>query len=425
MATLKKIQTFRSFKNRNYALFFSGQSVSLIGTWMQRTGVSWLVYTMTHSPLMLGLTIFASQFPSFLLSLMGGILSDRYDRHKILLITQTASMIQAVLLAALTLSHHYVLWQILTLSSLLGIINAFDVPARQPLIPSLISDKADLPNALALNSAMVNIARLIGPALSGIVLGKFGAGVCFSINAASFLAVILSLTAMKLPPFTPSLKKKKIKAELVEGFVYLKNTPAIKTVLLMLAAVSLLVLPYDTLLPVFAKEVFRGDAATFGYIYSFIGVGAIGGTIFLASLKPGTHLKKRLFLCTLLLGTGLILFSHTSYFPLAMVFAAISGFGSMTQNTICITIIQMEARANMRGRVMSYIALAYFGMLPLGSLFIGFVSQKIGSPNMLFCQGLVALTIAGIFFKRLQPERLSQKQISELPEIEPVVAENI
>jgi MFS family permease len=425
MTSSKRINTFRSFNNRNYALFFSGQSVSLIGTWMQRTGVSWLVYTMTHSPVKLGLTIFASQFPSFLFSLFGGILSDRYPRHRILLFTQTASMIQAVLLAALTYSGHYTVWQILILSSILGIINAFDVPARQPLIHSLIENKADLPNALALNSSMVNIARLVGPALSGIVLGKFGAGVCFIINAVSFLAVIISLSLMKLPAFISPSVKKKITSDLAEGFSYLGNTPAIRTVLLMLTAVSLLVLPYDTVLPVFAKVIFRGGAATFGYIYSFIGLGAIGGTFFLASLKPGSHLKNLLLMSTVVLGIGLIFFSHISYFPLAMLFAALSGFGSMTQNTICITIIQVEAEPNMRGRVMSYIALAYFGMLPVGSLLIGFISQKIGSPNMLLCQGIIALIIAGLFFKPLRPENLRKKQIQQLREIEPVVAQNI
>jgi MFS family permease len=422
MTTDRKINTFRAFRNRNYALFFSGQSVSLIGTWMQRTGVSWLVYTMTHSTFMLGLTIFAAQFPSFVFSLFGGILSDRYDRHKILQFTQTASMIQAVLLAALTFSGHYAVWQILTLSAILGIINAFDVPARQPLIHALIKDKADIPNALALNSSMVNIARLIGPALSGIVLGKFGAGTCFTINAASFMAVIISLRLMKLPPFISPTVRKKISSELTEGFLYLKNTPALSTILLMMTMVSLLVLPYDTLLPVFAKVVFMGNAVTFGYIYSFIGLGAITGTFFLASLKPGRDLKKILLLSTVILGLGLVLFSHIRYFPLAMVFAVLSGFGTMTQVTICITIVQMETVAKMRGRVMSYVALAYFGMLPLGSLLIGFISQKIGAPDMILCQGFIAFIIAGIFFKLLKRENLKERQIRQLNEVEPVAA---
>src|SRR5246127_4833052 len=200
----KKINTFKAFQNRNYALFFSGQSISQIGTWMQRTGVSWVVYSMTHSTFMLGLTIFASQFPSFLFSLFGGIVSDRYNRYKILLLTQIASLIQAGLLAALVLTNHTTVFGLLALSVILGIINAFDMPARQPMVHELVTDKADLPNALALNSSLVNLARLVGPALSGIVLVKFGAGICFLLNAVSFVAVITSLLLMKLPKYHPS-----------------------------------------------------------------------------------------------------------------------------------------------------------------------------------------------------------------------------
>ena len=407
-------------------MFFTGQSVSLVGTWMQRTGVSWVIYTATHSTFMLGLTIFASQFPSFLFSLFGGIVSDRYDRRKILLFTQTASMVQAVSLAVLTLTNHFAVWQILMLSSILGVINAFDVPARQPLIHLLVRDKADLPNALALNSSMVNLARLIGPALSGIILGKYGAGACFILNAVSFLAVIISLLLIKLPSQHISFVKKKITSDLSDGFSYLKNTPAISIILLMLATVSLLVLPYDTLLPVFAKVIFNGNAATFGYIFSFIGLGAIGGTFFLASLKTGTNMKKLLLMSTTVLGIGLILFSHISYFPVAMIFAAFSGFGTMSQNTICITIIQVEADANMRGRVMSYIAFAYFGMLPLGSLLVGYVSQHIGAPDTILCQGVIALIIAVVFARFLRRDKkLNENNIHELEEAEEVVMERI
>ena len=293
MNTDSKISTFRAFRNRNYRLFFTGQSISQIGTWMQGTGVSWVVYTMTHSTFMLGLTIFATMFPRFLFSLLGGIVADWYNRYKILLITQIASMIQAVLLTILVLTNHYTVWELLALSAILGVINAFDSPARQPLVHEMINDKADLPNALALNSSLVNFATIIGPALAGIILQKFGAGICFLINALSFLAVISSLLLMKLPPSQNlSPVKKKIASELVEGFIYLKHTPLISMILLLVSLVSLLVIPYDTLLPVFAKEIFKGDASTFGYIRSFIGLGAIGGGIFLASLKPGTDLMK-------------------------------------------------------------------------------------------------------------------------------------
>ncbi len=409
MDTDKITSTFRAFKNRNYALFFCGQSVSQIGTWMQRTGVSWVVYTMTHSAFMLGLTVFASQFPSFLFSLLGGIASDRYSRYKILLITQTASMIQAVLLAILIFSKHYTVWEILTLSVLLGIVNAFDVPARQPLIHDMVTDKADLPNALALNSSMVNIARLIGPALSGIILVKFGAATCFLINAISFVAVIVSLLLMTLPAYIPSHVKKKIGSELAEGFAYLKNTPSISTILLMLGFTSLLVLPYNTLLPVFAKVIFKGDAATFGYINSFIGVGAVVGSVFLASLKKGTDLKIVLLASTIIFGVFLILFSQFSYFPLAMFFAALSGFGMMSQTTISMTIIQVDSDEEMRGRVMSFVAMAYFGMLPLGSLLIGAISQKIGASDTILCEGVISLIIAAVFSKFLRKDKADEK----------------
>ncbi|HEX9514523.1 MAG TPA: MFS transporter [Puia sp.] len=414
MKANQKISTFKAFRNRNYTLFFSGQSLSLIGTWMQRTGVSWVIYTLTHSTFMLGLTIFASQFPSFLLSLIGGVVSDRYNRYKILLITQITAMIQAVLLALLTLTHHYVVWEILTLSVILGVINAFDVPARQPLVHELVTDKADLPNAVALNSSMNNLARLVGPALSGLVLVRFGAGICFLLNALSFVAVIVSLLLMKLPPYKPAPVKKKVTSELAEGFAYLKRTPAIGMVILLLTLVSLLVLPYDTLLPVFAKVIFKGDAETFGYINSFIGLGALGSTFFLASLKPGADLKRTLLVNTIIFGVSLMLFSHIGYFPPAMLFAALGGFGMMSQSTICVTILQVEADANMRGRVISIAAMAIFGMLPLGSLLIGAVSQKIGAPDTILCQGIIALIIAAVFSKFLRSDQLNKKGMEQV-----------
>jgi len=422
------ISTFRAFKNRNYRLFFTGQSISQIGTWMQRTAVSWVVYTMTHSAFMLGLTVFASQFPSFLFSLLGGIASDRYNRYKVLLFTQAASMVQAVLMAILIFTHHYVVWEILSLSVILGIINAFDVPARQPMVHEMITDKEDLPNALALNSSMVNIARLVGPALSGLILVRFGAGVCFSLNALSFVAVITSLLLMKVSVYVPNPVKKKVLRELVEGFVYLRSTPSISIIMLMLACTGLLVLPYNTLLPVFAKVIFKGNAATFGYINSFIGLGAICGSVFLASLKPGTDLKIVLLVNTIIFGTFLILFSHISFFPLAMLFATITGFGMMSQTTITMTIIQVNSDKQMRGRVMSYVAMAYFGMLPLGALLIGVVSQQIGAPNAILCQGIVAIFIAVVFSKYLMRDRINKQnaeQIKEAEEIEETIVEEI
>jgi MFS family permease len=392
---------------------------------MQRTGVSWVVYSMTHSTFMLGLTIFASQFPSFIFSLFGGIASDRYNRYKILLLTQTASLIQAALLAALVLTNHTTILGLLALSVILGIINAFDMPARQPMVHELVVDKADLPNALALNSSLVNLARLTGPALSGIVLVKFGAGICFLLNALSFVAVITSLLLMKLPKYNSLHTKKKVTSELTEGFMYLKQNPAIGIILLMLSLVSLLVIPYDTLLPEFAKVVFNGDAATFGYISSFMGLGALAGTLFLASLKKGAELKIILLINLIVMGVGLMFFSHIVYFPLAMLFAIMAGFGGMSQTTICLTIIQVDTEAHMRGRMMSLLGMAFFGMVPLGSLIIGSVSQQLGAPNTILCQGGIAIIIAIVFSKFLRRDKLNKKEIERLPEIEEKIIEKI
>ncbi len=395
-----KLPVFRAFQSRNYRLYFYGQSVSLIGTWMQRTAVSWVVYTMTHSTFMLGLSLFAAQFPSFLLSTMGGVVSDRYYRYRVLLITQIASLIQSVLLAVLVILGRYNVWEILSLSVVLGCINAFDVPARQALVYDMIDDKENLPNALALNSSMVNLARLIGPAIAGIVLQKLGDGVCFVLNSVSFLAVIGSLLRMKLPPYVKMERKKNALGELREGWSYLTHNPAIARPILMLAAMSLLVIPYATLLPVYAKNIFHGDASTFGWIDSFIGLGAISGGLFLATRTGGTDAsrKKILRTNTIIFGIGLICFSHMTWFPIAMVFAIISGFGMMAQTTVTNTIIQTTVAPEMRGRVISYFAMSYFGMMPIGSLLVGTVSQYAGAPDTILAEGIAALVVVAAFW---------------------------
>src|ERR1700744_5685143 len=329
-----KITTFSAFRSRNYRLYFAGQSVSLIGTWMQKTAVSWVIYSLTHSTFMLGVSLFASQFPSFLFTLIGGVVSDRYNRYRVLLITQAASLVQAILLALLMLTRHYNVWEVLALSSVLGVINAFDVPARQSLVYEMVEDKSDLPNALALNSSMVNLSRLIGPAIAGFVLEKLGDDICFFLNAASFVAVIFSLTMMRLPKYIPKKTKKKVFEELADGFRYIKRTPSLAFIIIMLGLISFFVLPYSTLIPYFARDVFKGTATTFGYIDSAIGLGALCGAIFLASLKPGSNLKKVLAINTLIFGAGLVLFSHEHNYPVALAFATVSGFGMMSQITI-------------------------------------------------------------------------------------------
>ena len=412
------INTFRAFRNRNYSLYFSGQSISLVGTWMQRTAVYWLVFVQTHSAFMLGLAVFATQFPSFVFSPLGGVISDRYNRYRVMLITQTASLIQATLLMALVVFTNYNVWQILALSVVLGIINAFDIPARHSMVNEIIGNKEDLPNGIALNSSMANLARLIGPAISGIVLEKLGAGTCFLINAISYLAVITSLLCMNFPTFIPHPHSQKVFKEFKEGFIYLKNTPVIGLVILLLAFISLLVLPYNTLLPVFAKVIFKGNASTFGYLNSFIGLGSLCGAIFLASLKPAANFKKILIINLIILGAALVLFSHITNIPIALSFAMLAGFAMMSQTTIINTIIQTGASAEMRGRVISFFAMAFFGMQPIGGLLIGTISQYIGAPNTILAEGIIAIVIAIIFTPILKKNLLKKEDKIKLIELE-------
>jgi MFS family permease len=413
-----KITFLKAFQSWNYRLYFAGQSVSLIGTWMQRTSVYWLIYEMTQSSFMLGVAVFAAQFPSFLFSIIGGVIADRYNRYHVLLLTQVASLVQAALLTTLVLLGSYEVWHILTLSVLLGIINAFDVPARQALVYDMVNNKEHLPNAIALNSSMVHTARLIGPAVAGLVLQQFGAAICFLINALSFIAVLTSLLFMKLPPYKPREHTSNALMDLKEGLGYLKSTPSISMVMVMLACMSLVALPYITLLPVYAKEIFKGEASIFGYLNSFIGLGAVSGAFYLASLKAGSNLKKVLFFNTLIFGMGLIVFSHLTNLPVALMVIAITGFGMMSQTTISNTLIQTTVTPAMRGRVLSYYAMAFFGMQPIGGLLIGTLSHYLGAPNTILIEGLATLLIALLFFPFLRRDLLKRKHKMKLEQLE-------
>jgi MFS family permease len=419
-----KITTFSAFKSRNYRLYFAGQSVSLIGTWMQKTAVSWVVYSLTHSKFMLGLSLFASMFPSFVFSFIGGVVSDRYNRYRVLLTTQIASMLQAVLLTLLVLSNHYNVWEILALSFVLGVINAFDVPARQSLVNEMVDDKKYLPNALALNSSMVNLSRLIGPAIAGLILEKFGDVFCFGLNALSFVAVIGSILLMRLPYLKKNHTEKNILQDIKDGWSYLKETKSIRFIIFMLGLVSLFVLPYSTLIPVYAKDIFKGSASTFGIIDSAIGLGAFGGAIFLASLKSGQNLRKILAINTILFGVGLVLFSYMHFYLAALVCAMLAGFGMMSQITITNTIIQTTVSPNMRGRMISFYAMAFFGMQPLGGLIVGSVSQWIGVPATVMAEGCIALLIGVLHFRFLKRNKLNAvvKNIQPVPPQEVAVS---
>lgn len=383
---------------------------------MQKTAVSWVVYSLTNSKFMLGVTLFATMFPSFIFSFIGGVVADRYNRYKVLLLTQVVSMVQAILLTFLIFFKNYTVWEVIALSVVLGIINAFDVPARQSLVIDMVKDKRDLPNALALNSSMVNLSRLIGPGIAGLVIEKFGNDICFGLNALSFVAVIVSLLLMKLPKYISKPRTKNILGELKEGFVYVKKTPAISFVLSMLALISLFVLPFSTLIPVYAKDIFHGTASTFGVIDSFIGLGAFTGAIFLASLKPGRNLRKILAINTFVFGAGLVAFSHTTLYPVALLFVVIAAFGMMSQITITNTLIQTTVNPAMRGRVISIYAMAFFGMQPLGGLLIGFISEHIGVKNTVMAEGLIALLIGLLHVRFLQRRKL--RKVNAVPSMD-------
>jgi len=367
---------------------------------------------------MLGLAVFATQFPSFIFSPLGGVVSDNYNRYRVLLITQCASLVQATILTVLVMCTKYTVGEIFACTVVLGTINAFDVPARQSMITEMVDHKEDLPNAIALNSSMANLARLIGPAISGIVLEKLGAGTCFLINAISFLAVIASILLMRFPKYLPHHQSKKVVHEFKEGMRYLKKKRSIGLVILMLGCVSLFVLPFVTLLPVYAKVIFKGNATTFGFLNSAIGLGAIGGAIFLASLKRGTELKRILFINLFIFGAGLILFSHMTNLPVALLFAMIAGFGMMAQTTISNTIIQTNVSGAMRGRAISFFAMAYFGMQPLGGLLVGTISQYIGAPDTLLGEGIAALIIGVSFLPFFRKNILQEKDRIKLAELQ-------
>lgn len=391
---------------------------------MQRTAVYWLVYEISESAFILGIAVFCAQFPSFLFSMLGGVVSDRYDRFRVLLSTQVASLIQALALAFLLYQGAFELWHLLVLTAALGFINAFDVPARQSMVYDMMVRKEHLPNAIALNSSMVNAARLIGPALSGIVLEKFGAEICFLSNALSFVAVIISLLMMKLPPFIARERITTVAADLKEGLYYLRTTPQISKVMLMLAGVSLFSLPFVTLLPVYAGGIFGGGASTFGILNSFVGVGAVSGALFLAALKPGTNLKIVLFRGTLLFAVGLIAFSYMRSFPLALLFITLAGFGMMAQTTLSNTLIQTSVAPSMRGRVISYYAMAFFGMQPIGGLLVGSAADAIGAPLTVLLEGIATLAIAIVFFPFLRKDILLRRHRMKIKQLQQRVIES-
>jgi MFS family permease len=394
---------WRALRHRNYRLFFSGQSVSLIGTWLTRVATGWLVYRLTSDAFLLGIAGFAGQIPTFVLAPFAGVLIDRWDRHRVLVWTQVFSAIQSALLAFFALTGTVDVGHVIVLNVMQGLINAFDTPARQAFVVEMIEDRADLPNAIALNSSMVNMARLIGPTVAGLLIAAFGEGWCFAIDAASYLAVIASLLAMKVTRRARAAKPRKLREELGEGARYVADHAPIRSVLMLLALVSLMGMPYLVLMPMMATDVLGGGAYLNGFLMSASGVGALAGAFFLARRSSVRGLGRIIALAAFGFGAGLVAFALSRWEPLSMVFLVITGFSMIVQMAASNTVIQTLVDEDKRGRVMSFYTMAFFGTAPFGSLIAGLMARWLGAPDTLLVGG-VACVAGSIAFARVLPE---------------------
>lgn len=379
----------RALQYRNYRLFFGGQIVSLIGTWITTTATSWLVYRLTGSALLLGVVGFAGQIPAFLLGPFAGILVDRSNRHRLLVGTQTVSMLQSFALAALTLSGRITIGDIIALNVVQGIVNAFDMPARQAFVITMIENKEDLGNAIALNSSMVNVARLLGPSVAGIVIAATSEGWCFLIDGLSYFAVIVALLRMRIAPAIAGRRQPAgALQQFREGFVYAFGFGPIRTIILLLATVSLVGVPYTVLMPIFAAGVFHGGPHTLGFLMTASGCGALAGALWLAARKSVLGLGRVIPIASATFGVGLVSFSFTHSLALAMPCLALAGCGFMVQMAASNTVLQTIVDDEKRGRVMSFYMMAFLGTAPFGSLIAGSASARIGAPHTLLIGGL-------------------------------------
>lgn len=392
---------FRALSHRNYRLFFGGQGISLIGTWMQQIAMSWLVYRLTDSVLLLGVVGFTSRIPTFLLASLAGVLADRWNRHRVLVITQTLSMIQAMILAILVLTGAIAVWHIIFLSLSLGLINALDIPTRQSFVVDMIEKREDLGNAIALNSSIVNGARLIGPSVAGMLIATLGEGMCFLLNGLSFIAVIFALLAMKITPKKREAQSSKVFQGLKEGFSYAFGFAPIRSVLLLLGLVSLMGMPFTVLMPIFAEKILHGGPQALGFLSGATGVGAIAGSIYLASRKSVLGLGRIIVISSNLFGIGLIGFSLSRLFWLSLLMMLLTGFGMMVEMASSNTVLQTIVEEDKRGRIMGFYTMAFMGMVPFGSLLAGTLANNIGAPNTVMIGGVACILGSLLFAKKL------------------------
>jgi MFS family permease len=395
----------RALQHRNFRLFFAGQGISLIGTWMQQLAMSWLVYVLTRDAFLLGLVNFAGQIPAFVLVPFAGVLIDHWNRHRLLVITQTLMMVQALVLTVLTWLDIIDITQLVVLSVFMGCLNAFDMPGRQAFLPDMLTNKEDLGNAIALNSSLFNGARLIGPSLAGFTIYVAGAEVCFLLNALSFLAVIVALLRMEVPPAQRPIHRRSVVHGLHEGFRYAFGFGPIRAIVLLVAAISLVGMPYVVLIPVVADTILGGGpeqgAYLLGWLMTASGVGALAGAIYMASRQTVLGLGKKIVLACSLFAGGLMVFSQSRVLWLSLLSLIVSGFGMMVMMASCNTILQTIVDDDKRGRVMSIFTMAFMGLAPFGSLIAGSVASVLGVPRTLLLSGAGCLAAGLVFGIRL------------------------
>jgi MFS family permease len=391
----------RALRHRNYRLFFAGQSLSLVGTWITRIATSWLIYRLTGSALLLGIVGFCGQIPTLFLAPVAGVYVDRWDRHRVLVVTQVLSMLQSFALAGLALAGVITVAEVLALQVCQGIINAFDTPARQAFVVTMIEDRADLPNAIALNSTMVNASRILGPSIGGVLIAAVGEGWCFLADGVSYLAVIASLLAMRLPRPAPRTVDTRVLEELRAGFAYVTGFKPIGTALILLALVSTMGMPYTVLMPAVAAKLLHGGPHTLGLLMTMSGLGALGGAVYLASRTTVVGLGRVIASAAALFGAGLVGFGFSRALWLSLVILPFVGAGFMVSLAATNTVIQTLTEEHLRGRVMAFYTMSFLGTAPLGSLLAGVLADRIGEPMTIVTGGVACLLGAGWFASRL------------------------
>ncbi len=395
----------RALKHRNFRLFFFGQSISLIGTWMQQVAMIWLVYRLSNSAFLLGLVGFCSQIPSFFLAPVAGVFTDRWKLHRTILLTQSLAMCQALMLAVLILTGTIAVWHVLALSVCMGLITAFDIPARQAFLIQMVEGRENLTNAIGLNSSMFNGARLVGPAIAGFLIAAVGEGVCFLLNALSYVAVLAALLAMRLPPQAAVKPPQHVLQELKEGFRYAFGFLPIREILMLLALVNMAAMPLTVLLPVFAKIVLHGGPDTLGLLTAAMGLGALMGALSLASRKSVLGLGRQIAWASAVFGLSLIAFSFSCVLWLSMLLLVTSGFAVMMETAASNTILQTIVVDDKRGRVMSFYAMTFLGAAPLGSLLAGSLASHLGVACVVQLAGVMCIMGSLVFAWRLPAMR--------------------